>query len=128
MKKKGSKSKKKATEKKGGPASPPKEVACASAARRLPAPGSVLRREHEGVVHRVKVLERGFVCQRSALRTCSRAKSACSVVEAFELVEALVRVGEVGEGERFLERVELLADGAELRLVRAPLTRAERAH
>lgn len=38
---------------------------------RLPAAGSVLRREHEGVVHRVKVLERGFVYQGAQYRSLS---------------------------------------------------------
>jgi hypothetical protein len=30
---------------------------------RLPSPGTVLRREHEGVVHEITVLERGFLFQ-----------------------------------------------------------------
>lgn len=38
---------------------------------RLPAAGSVLRREHDGVVHRVKVLERGFVYQGAQYRSLS---------------------------------------------------------
>ncbi|MGZ3417083.1 MAG: DUF2924 domain-containing protein [Polyangiales bacterium] len=38
---------------------------------RLPAAGSVLRREHAGVVHRVKVLERAFVYQGAQYRSLS---------------------------------------------------------
>lgn len=38
---------------------------------RLPAAGSILRREHDGVVHRVKVLEHGFVYQGAQYRTLS---------------------------------------------------------
>ncbi|MBI2388603.1 MAG: DUF2924 domain-containing protein [Deltaproteobacteria bacterium] len=46
------------------PAPPPRDG-------RLPAVGSVLRREHEGVVHRVKVLQRGFVYQGAQYRSLS---------------------------------------------------------
>lgn len=38
---------------------------------RLPTAGSVLRKEHDGVVHRVKVLERGFVYQGAQYRSLS---------------------------------------------------------
>lgn len=38
---------------------------------RLPTAGSILRREHDGVVHRVKVLERGFVYQGAQYRSLS---------------------------------------------------------
>lgn len=46
------------------PAPPPRDG-------RLPAAGSVLRKEHDGVLHRVKVLERGFVYQGAQYRSLS---------------------------------------------------------
>lgn len=38
---------------------------------RLPPPGSFLRREHDGVIHRVKVLDHAFVYQGAQYRSLS---------------------------------------------------------
>ena len=47
-----------------------------SADERLPAPGTILRREHKGVEHRVTVLATGFECEGKVYRSLSAVATA----------------------------------------------------